>query len=831
MDKIKPIANKAISSLSKKIDEIQSPACIVNPEFKKLVYANALYEKEFGSVKDYDATVLHTLQSKGVDSFDNFEISVETLGEERYYQALVNSEESAGFVLVFIKMAYRESEKIKFEELLENASDLIQELNSDGEIVYINKSWIKTLGFSREEVFEKPFVDFIETVEKQAYQHYFEQVKQGSKLPPRIWTLRSKDGRKIIVETNDDIRKINGKAHSVRCVMRNVSAAIDAELRFQEQAAKMEAIFQSSSIMFWTVNEETKLTSFNQTYSDAIYSQYGKYPEINLNRDKPKDLFAPKTYHDFWNEKYAEVFETGKSISFQTTSSLKNGKVVYRDIYLNPIKGPGSENKIREVAGIALDITDKYIAEQKILDQNAKIQSIFNSTSHMIWSMDRNSTFVSFNDAMIEKVKVRFDINLKVGMDVVSFTDKCGLDISDKWNSVMKKLLDGEKMSSEISLFDRDGNKHIEDVSLTPIRNNKGKVVEIAGFSQTVTYRKKAEQKLKNQAAKISAIFDSTAMYIWTLDRKFRLVSFNKVFADQYYRYFERDVSIGSNFLGVLKEFSKEKAYENLKEIFKAVLRGKSQQFEGVIYTRKGEKVWLENHYTPVYTDNRITEISCVSYEITERKLIDEQMHESIREKEILLQEVHHRVKNNLQVISSILNLQSAYVKDSNSLNILRESQNRIKSMSFIHESLYQTRDFSHIEFSDYMLSLTNNLVHSYSLQTANISLRKDMEKVFLELDQAIPCGLIANEIVSNSLKYAFPGDTKGEIYIGIKEVNNTIELVIADNGVGLPEELDYENSESLGLQLVYTLAEQLNASISVTIENGTKYLITFEKQ
>lgn len=151
--------------------------------------------------------------------------------------------------------------------------------------------------------------------------------------------------------------------------------------------------------------------------------------------------------------------------------------------------------------------------------------------------------------------------------------------------------------------------------------------------------------------------------------------------------------------------------------------------------------------------------------------------------------------------------------------------------MSFIHESLYQTRDFSHIEFSDYMLSLTNNLIHSYSLQTANISLNKDMDKVFLELDQAIPCGLIANEIVSNALKYAFPEDTKGEVFISIKEKGKTIELVIADDGVGLPDELDYQNSESLGLQLVYTLAEQLNASISVTVDKGTKYLITFDKQ
>jgi len=240
----------------------------------------------------------------------------------------------------------------------------------------------------------------------------------------------------------------------------------------------------------------------------------------------------------------------------------------------------------------------------------------------------------------------------------------------------------------------------------------------------------------------------------------------------------------------------------------------------------------METFFNPIYReDGEIKEISCLSYEITDKKEIQEQMLESIREKEVLLQEVHHRVKNNLQVISSILNLQSSYVKDENSLNILRESQNRIKSMSFIHESLYQTRDFSRIEFSDYIHSLSSSLIHSYSLGTGRVSLNTDFEKVFLSLDQAIPCGLIVNELVSNALKYAFPDNAPGEIFMVLKEKKGKIELRISDDGIGLPESLDVENSDTLGLQLVYTLIDQLDANISVTSKKGTKYLITFEKQ
>jgi two-component sensor histidine kinase len=206
-------------------------------------------------------------------------------------------------------------------------------------------------------------------------------------------------------------------------------------------------------------------------------------------------------------------------------------------------------------------------------------------------------------------------------------------------------------------------------------------------------------------------------------------------------------------------------------------------------------------------------------------------MQESINEKEILLQEVHHRVKNNLQVISSILNLQSSYVKDENSLSILRESQNRIKSMSFIHESLYQTKDFSGIEFGGYILSLANNLVHSYSLEVGLVKLTTEFDDMHLSLDQAIPCGLIANELISNSLKYAFDKGQHGELFISAKHKDSKVTLIISDNGKGLPEGFDYENSDSLGLQLVYTLKDQLDASIQVFTKKGTKYLITFDKQ
>jgi two-component sensor histidine kinase len=238
---------------------------------------------------------------------------------------------------------------------------------------------------------------------------------------------------------------------------------------------------------------------------------------------------------------------------------------------------------------------------------------------------------------------------------------------------------------------------------------------------------------------------------------------------------------------------------------------------------------WLSGHAKPEKLDDGSYLWHGYYYDITERKLILEQINQSLQEKEVLLKEVHHRVKNNLQVISSILNLQSSYVKDEATINVLRESQNRIKSMAFIHESLYQADNFSSINFADYVVNLLQNLMQSYSKLNQTVKLNVQLETIFLNLDLAIPCGLIINEIISNALKYAFVENKEGdEITIKIKKIDERVQLFIGDNGVGLPENIDYKNTESLGLQLVVTLVGQLFGNIELDSVNGTKYTISF---
>jgi len=216
--------------------------------------------------------------------------------------------------------------------------------------------------------------------------------------------------------------------------------------------------------------------------------------------------------------------------------------------------------------------------------------------------------------------------------------------------------------------------------------------------------------------------------------------------------------------------------------------------------------------------------------EIESRKNAENKIKLSLEEKNILLQEIHHRVKNNMQIISSLLNLQTRYVDDEEAVNVLKESQNRVRSMAMIHEKLYQSNDLSHINFVDYIQSLVSNLFYSYNIKNLQIKSILEIDDIRLNMETAVPCGLIISEIVSNSLKYAFPNEMHGEILVSFKSVEDGYELIISDNGVGLPEELDFDNNKSLGLILVKSLTEQIDGEITIHRNHGTEFKIRFKE-
>ncbi|MCX9085912.1 MAG: ATP-binding protein [Candidatus Methanoperedens sp.] len=208
------------------------------------------------------------------------------------------------------------------------------------------------------------------------------------------------------------------------------------------------------------------------------------------------------------------------------------------------------------------------------------------------------------------------------------------------------------------------------------------------------------------------------------------------------------------------------------------------------------------------------------------------QLNKSLQEKEALLREIHHRVKNNMQIVSSLLLLQTQNIKDQKYINIFNDSNNRILSIALIHEKLYQSKNFESVDVKDYIHELASNLLNSYG-RTGNIKLEIDVENITLDINNSVPCGLIINELLMNSLKYAFPNGRQGTIKITFKQKdNNMLQLTISDDGVGFPKDLDIRNTESLGLRLVSNLAEsQLHDEIILNRDSGTEFQINFRQK
>jgi two-component sensor histidine kinase len=203
----------------------------------------------------------------------------------------------------------------------------------------------------------------------------------------------------------------------------------------------------------------------------------------------------------------------------------------------------------------------------------------------------------------------------------------------------------------------------------------------------------------------------------------------------------------------------------------------------------------------------------------------------SLREKEVLLKEIHHRVKNNLQVISSLLNLQARYLPDPAAREIFRGSQHRVQSIALVHEKLYQSADLAHVGFSDYAAALLDNLFETFDAHERGISKIVDVGAVRLGVDIAVPCGLIVNELVTNALKHAFPNGRKGTVRVVLCEgEDGALDLTVGDDGVGMPPDLDPRKTSSLGLDLVFTFAAQIDATVEIGNQNGTSFRFRFRK-
>jgi len=335
-----------------------------------------------------------------------------------------------------------------------------------------------------------------------------------------------------------------------------------------------------------------------------------------------------------------------------------------------------------------------------------------------------------------------------------------------------------------------------------------------------ITTLEAMESELQQTKEQLRAVLDAMPGFVSWISSEGQYLGVNQYMADTFN--LSPDAFVGKE-LGFLKNSP------DFTEFMAQFLAGSAQTGHQVIEAQVHGST--RNYLVAAQKYHQGSRVVSIGIDITERKLAEIQIQASLREKEVLLQEIHHRVKNNLQVICSLLDLQSQQIEEPSMLEVFRESQNRVKSMALVHEKLYQSKDFARINFAEYTQSLTNYLFKAYDFNIGNINLALEIDEITLTIDTALSCGLIINELVSNALKYAFPNNRSGEIRVSLRSsLDKHFILIVKDNGVGFPPDWDLNSANSLGIELVNVLVQQLQGTIELERSTGSKFQISFSE-
>jgi PAS domain S-box-containing protein len=353
------------------------------------------------------------------------------------------------------------------------------------------------------------------------------------------------------------------------------------------------------------------------------------------------------------------------------------------------------------------------------------------------------------------------------------------------------------------------------------------KFYRIISSIRDINEEESAKNALIKTENKYRTIFENTGTLSLIIDKDLNINLVNHKF-EKFSGYYKDEIESKLN----LKDFIDD----NDKKSTNACNMIKNQNKENMeCFEIKNQEISLVDRYGNqrffVFTSELISSSDSILMsliDITDRKDKEKIIKESLVEKDMMLKEIHHRVKNNLQIISSLLNLQSGNVSDDKDLELFIESRDRVKSMAMIHEKLYQSENLSKINFKDYLENLTQQLLMSYDL-SGKVNLNFDCDDVFMGIETAVPCGLLVNELITNSMKHAFPDELSGNISIALKEYDD-YELIIRDDGIGLPNDINIEESNSLGLQIINNLINQIDGTIEINNSHGTQFKIKFQE-
>ncbi len=583
------------------------------------------------------------------------------------------------------------------------------------------------------------------------------------------------------------------------------------EEALQKSEIKLQKIIDGSSAVIFAKDVDGKYLFINSLYEKLFHISRS---EIIGKTDY--DIF-PREIADALREADLKALKADKPIEVEETVPHDEGIHYYISLKF-PLYDKGVPYAI---CGMATDITERKKAEETLLDFQMAVDS---STDAIGMSTPEGRHYYQ-NEAFTKLfgLSVSEADGVSGPPSTVYADEKVGAKIFD---TIMK----GGSFTGEVKMLDKDRNEKDIYVRAYSIKNREGQIVGLVGIHTDITDRKRSEEKLRKRESQLMESQRVAHLGSWDLN----LVSEKLEWSDETYRLFDRPPE---DFVPSFNEFARlvhpDDRATMETNFFKALESDANPYHVAVRIINDSGREWVMEAFGVVRRDSsgKALSIFGTAQDITERKMAEEEVQKSLREKETLLRELYHRTKNNMQVITSLLNLQSMGIDDKKTLQILEDTKNRIQSMALVHEKLYVAKNLSQVFLSDYIKDLADALMKSHNADKEQISLQVDVARIPLSIDTITPLGLVINELMTNALKYAFPDNKKGEIIIkGSLNEDEIIELTFSDNGIGMPKNIDLTKTESLGLKIVRTLAElQMKGKLAMKTQNGTMFMIKFK--
>lgn len=704
--------------------------------------------------------------------------------------------------------------------ILDNLNTAVFRTNLEGtaSIIDVNPAFIKMFGYkNKEEIWSISIVDLYADPEDRVEMRKVLSMKgsirnleimlkrkDGSVFPGRVSSVLVKDeaGNGLFIDgVVDDISELKTKE--------------------DELLAERQVFFSGPVVMIqWPVKEDAALLNISENVADLLGYESAEfltgkvlYPDLVHEEDKPA-----------LQEHIRSILAEGSDVMLVHPYRLrrKDGNYIWVQDYAYIQRDDGG--KAIGILGYIYDVTAQQNSERESIEKEKLLRDLIENSPTGIIRIDVHGNIVEVNQRMVDMLGSPSK-EATMSFNMFQFKPLIDMGISDKF----QKAMDEQRIVSFSGRYVSNWGKEIYfKLIISPIHDAEGQVVGAQSNMEDITMThlaNAAERKIRKAQLEERRIFMAGPIMIikWALsaDHPVLYVSEN---VEKILGYTVEEFLSESN---VPSNVIHPDDIENVKETARLAIEKGESAYEVAPYRlrkKDGSYIWVSD-YSSINRDQegRPVNFSGILWDVS-------YMIEAEQELQLLLREVHHRVKNNMQVIISLLNIQAEYVQDEKLFEIFGETQNRIRSMALIHDKLFRSKKMSAVDFGSYVNTLILELNNFHRLDTARIKIHQDVDEISLDISKAIPCGLIVNELVTNAMKYAFPDKREGAIWItGSSPEQNTARIEIRDNGIGMSEEIVLETAQSMGLRIVRILTEQLEGEIRVRRKGGTQFILTFD--